>query len=58
MQREVRAEIAVPRVHSPAKRTLLFVLGIVMYWGLIYIPGLASPPTMDDVDSEHARIAG
>ena len=27
-----------------------------MYWGLIYIPGLASPPMMDDVDSEHAQI--
>src|SRR5580700_6326814 len=38
------------------KRTLLFVLGIVMYWGLIYIPGMAWPPMMDDVDSEHAQI--
>jgi 4-amino-4-deoxy-L-arabinose transferase-like glycosyltransferase len=34
----------------------MFVLGIVLYWGLIYIPGLASPPMMDDVDSEHAQI--
>jgi hypothetical protein len=40
------------------KRTLLFLLGIVAFWGLIYIPGLASPPMMDDVDSEHARIPG
>jgi 4-amino-4-deoxy-L-arabinose transferase-like glycosyltransferase len=28
----------------------------VLYWALIYIPGLASPPMMDDVDSEHAQI--
>ncbi len=34
----------------------MFVLGIVLYWALIYIPGLASPPMMDDVDSEHAQI--
>ena len=27
-----------------------------MFWGLIYIPGLASPPMMDDADSEHAQI--
>jgi len=39
-----------------ANRTLMFVLGIVLYWALIYIPGLASPPMMDDVDSEHAQI--
>ncbi len=38
-------------------RKLLFLLGIVAFWGLIYVPGLASPPMMDDVDSEHARIA-
>ena len=34
----------------------MFVLGILLYWALIYIPGLASPPMMDDVDSEHAQI--
>jgi 4-amino-4-deoxy-L-arabinose transferase-like glycosyltransferase len=34
----------------------MFVLGIVFYWALIYIPGLASPPMMDDVDGEHAQI--
>jgi len=27
-----------------------------VFWGLIYIPGLASPPMMDDADSEHAQI--
>jgi 4-amino-4-deoxy-L-arabinose transferase-like glycosyltransferase len=41
---------------APSKRTLMFLLGIVVFWGLIYIPGLASPPMMDDVDSEHAQI--
>ena len=28
-----------------------------MFWVLIYIPGLATPPMMDDADSEHAQIA-
>jgi 4-amino-4-deoxy-L-arabinose transferase-like glycosyltransferase len=29
---------------------------IVLFWALIYIPGLASPGMMDDADSEHAQI--
>jgi 4-amino-4-deoxy-L-arabinose transferase-like glycosyltransferase len=53
-QGEARPETAL--IHTQTRRTLLFVMGIVMYWGLIYIPGLASPPMMDDVDSEHAQI--
>jgi 4-amino-4-deoxy-L-arabinose transferase-like glycosyltransferase len=60
MKNEAAAEAAGEPVSSrpfaPSKRTLLFLLGIVMFWGLIYIPGLASPPMMDDVDSEHAQI--
>jgi len=55
-QGEARPETAPAPSDTRARRTLLFVLGIVMYWGLIYIPGLASPPMMDDVDSEHAQI--
>ena len=54
----VQAETASASIHARANHTLLFVLGIVLFWALIYIPGLASPPMMDDVDSEHARIAG
>lgn len=38
-------------------RSLLFLLGIVLFWALIYLPGIASPPMMDDADSEHAEIA-
>jgi 4-amino-4-deoxy-L-arabinose transferase-like glycosyltransferase len=53
---EARPETAPAPIHTRTRRTLLFVLGIVMYWGLIYLPGLASPPMMDDVDSEHAQI--
>jgi 4-amino-4-deoxy-L-arabinose transferase-like glycosyltransferase len=60
MKSEAAAKAAGEPVSSypfaPSKRTLLFLLGIVMFWGLIYIPGLASPPMMDDVDSEHAQI--
>src|SRR5260370_37559750 len=38
-------------------RTLSFLALIVLFWGLIYIPGLSSPTMMDDADSEHAEIA-
>jgi 4-amino-4-deoxy-L-arabinose transferase-like glycosyltransferase len=38
-------------------RTLSYLAAIFLFWGLIYIPGLSSPPMMDDVDSEHAEIA-
>ena len=41
----------------PPRTTLRYVLGIVVFWALIYIPGMAWPPMMDDVDSEHAQIA-
>ncbi len=50
------ATAATPISTSP-KRTWFYFLGIVVFWALIYIPGLASPPMMDDVDSEHAQIA-
>jgi 4-amino-4-deoxy-L-arabinose transferase-like glycosyltransferase len=56
MQGEAPAKAAPEPISSPPKRTLLFLLGIVVFWGLIYIPGLASPPMMDDADSEHAQI--
>ncbi len=38
-------------------RTLPYLAAIFLFWGLIFIPGLSSPPMMDDVDSEHAEIA-
>jgi 4-amino-4-deoxy-L-arabinose transferase-like glycosyltransferase len=42
----------------PAARTSFpSVLGIILFWALIYLPGLAWPPMMDDADSEHAVIA-
>jgi 4-amino-4-deoxy-L-arabinose transferase-like glycosyltransferase len=53
---EAQPETASTSIHTRTKRTLMFVLGILLYWALIYIPGLASPPMMDDVDSEHAQI--
>ena len=58
MQGEASAETAPPPISTPPKRTLLFLMSIVAFWGLIYIPGLASPLMMDDADSEHAQIAG
>src|SRR5258708_35459886 len=33
-----------------------YLAGILIFWALIYIPGLASPGMMDDADSEHAQI--
>jgi 4-amino-4-deoxy-L-arabinose transferase-like glycosyltransferase len=33
-----------------------YIAGIILFWALIYIPGLASPGMMDDADSEHAQI--
>ncbi len=56
MGRKAQPETASTSIHTRTNRTLMFVLGIVLFWGLIYIPGLASPPMMDDVDSEHAQI--
>jgi 4-amino-4-deoxy-L-arabinose transferase-like glycosyltransferase len=56
MQGEAPTETASAPTSTQPKRTLLFLLGIVVFWGLIYIPGLASPPMMDDVDAEHAQI--
>jgi 4-amino-4-deoxy-L-arabinose transferase-like glycosyltransferase len=41
---------------SPRSHTRWRLAGIVLFWALIYIPGLASPGMMDDADSEHAQI--
>jgi 4-amino-4-deoxy-L-arabinose transferase-like glycosyltransferase len=53
---EARPETSPASLPARPKRTLLFLIGIVVFWSLIYIPGLASPPMMDDADSEHAQI--
>jgi len=48
----------IPETAEPgASRSLPFLVGIVALWVLIYVPGLAWPPMMDDADSEHAVIA-
>jgi 4-amino-4-deoxy-L-arabinose transferase-like glycosyltransferase len=44
-------------ISTSRKRIFRYVLGIIAFWALIYIPGMAWPPMMDDVDSEHAQIA-
>jgi 4-amino-4-deoxy-L-arabinose transferase-like glycosyltransferase len=36
--------------------TRWYLAGILLFWALIYFPGLASPGMMDDADSEHAQI--
>lgn len=41
---------------SPRSYARWYVVGIILFWALIYIPGLASPGMMDDADSEHAQI--
>ncbi len=36
---------------------LSMILGIVALWALIYVPGLFSPPLLDDADARHAEAA-
>jgi 4-amino-4-deoxy-L-arabinose transferase-like glycosyltransferase len=56
MREEAGGEGASSRPVGQTKKTFLLLAGIVAFWGLIYIPGLASPAMMDDADAEHARI--
>jgi hypothetical protein len=61
MKNESAANSGAARVSissKSSKHTLAYLFGIFAFWALIYVPGLASPPVMDDADSEHARIAG
>jgi 4-amino-4-deoxy-L-arabinose transferase-like glycosyltransferase len=49
-----------PEPHIPIKNNpsnaRWYIAEILLFWALIYIPGLASPGMMDDADSEHAQI--
>jgi len=50
--------VSLPEKALPKRpRTISFLGVIFLFWGLLYIPGLSSPPMMDDADSEHAEIA-
>ena len=40
-----------------SRKTVFYLLGITLFWAAIYVPGLFSPPMMDDVDSLHAEAA-
>jgi 4-amino-4-deoxy-L-arabinose transferase-like glycosyltransferase len=42
---------------SPTKRNFANIGIIVLFWALIYVPGLFSPPLLDDADSVHAEAA-
>jgi len=44
----------IPR-HSPSPRRRW--IWIVLLWAIVYIPGLFSPPLLDDADSIHAEAA-
>ena len=35
----------------------LHIIMIVLLWALVYVPGLASPPLLDDADSVHAEAS-
>ena len=52
-----RAESSTETTAASNSKSFRYLLGILVFWGLIYLPGLASPPMMDDADSEHAVIA-
>lgn len=63
------AETRLPQTTDPPKKTVssqksfppfsdtwrLFL--IVLFWALIYIPGMFSPPLLDDADARHAEAA-
>ncbi len=42
---------------QPARVSFALVFAIVGIWALIYIPGLFSPPLLDDADARHAEAA-
>ncbi len=42
---------------SPTKRNFTNIGIILAFWVLIYVPGLFSPPLLDDADSVHAEAA-
>ena len=44
------------QAQNNTSNTRWYLAVIVLFWALIYIPGLASPGMMDDADSEHAQI--
>jgi 4-amino-4-deoxy-L-arabinose transferase-like glycosyltransferase len=44
-------------LHQSARFSLSMILGIVALWALIYVPGLFSPPLLDDADARHAEAA-
>jgi 4-amino-4-deoxy-L-arabinose transferase-like glycosyltransferase len=48
-------ESNIPEKNNPSN-TRWALAAIVLFWALIYLPGLASPGMMDDADSEHAQI--
>ena len=45
------------RGREPARRRTLYPILILLAWLLIYVPGLSSPPLLDDADSVHAEAA-
>lgn len=45
------------RSHQTAGRSPLMLAGIIIFWALIYVPGLFSPPLLDDADARHAEAA-
>jgi 4-amino-4-deoxy-L-arabinose transferase-like glycosyltransferase len=44
-------------LHQSTRFSLPMILGIAALWALIYIPGLFSPPLLDDADARHAEAA-
>ncbi len=44
-------------LHQSARFSLSMILGIVGLWAVIYVPGLFSPPLLDDADARHAEAA-
>jgi len=45
------------QARKPSRRSFANIAVIVMFWALIYVPGLFAPPLLDDADSIHAEAA-
>lgn len=44
-------------LQTSSKRNLIYLLLIVAVWLALYVPGMFSPPLLDDADSVHAEAA-
>src|SRR3954467_5797653 len=54
-QEQTQVEMSLAR--SSSERRLLHIFLILAIWLVLYVPGLFTPPLLDDADSIHAEAA-